>query len=115
MNKPAMNTASRRIGRAIVKLSVFFSLLTGCAPKPTAPGVSAPLQYPVLLFNYRRVVVRNDEVSLTSSTIATGLNYPEFTLIDSGGTQLASGRLPNLARPRDGWIWAPRSFVFIWI
>jgi hypothetical protein len=76
--------------RTIVKLSVLLSLLTGCAERPAAPvptahGVSAPLRYPILLAGARQLAVKDNEESLTTTSVATGLNFLEFTLLDSDG------------------------------
>lgn len=102
IHKSEMKTASRRIGRTIVTLSVLFSFLTGCGSKPTGPGVSAKLQYPVLLFNDRRIIVWDDEARLTTSTLASGINYPEFTLIDSGGAQYSVRKVTEFGKT-SGW------------
>jgi hypothetical protein len=69
-----------------VNLLALLSLLPGCGPKkPAGPGISEPLQFPVLLVGQRRVVVKPDVEKLTTTTIATSLNFPEFALIDSAG------------------------------
>jgi hypothetical protein len=77
--------------RRITMLSALFSLLTGCARKPAetppaAPGVSVTLSYPVLLAGERKLVVKDDELGLTTTTVASGLNFPEYKVIDSAGT-----------------------------
>ena len=60
-----------RFGLTIVKLGLLFSLLTGCAPKPpAAPGTSAPLVYPVLLFTEDKLKVYKDESALTTTRAA---------------------------------------------
>lgn len=69
-----------------MKLSALFSFLPGCAPKPPqGPGVSTTLQYPVLLLDSRQVIVKADQPSLITTSAATGINFIEYTLIDSAG------------------------------
>jgi hypothetical protein len=80
------------MGRKITMLSALISLLASCAKKPAAtlpsrPGVSATLSYPVLLAGNRDLVVKDDEESLTTTTVASGLNFLEFKVIDSSGMQ----------------------------
>jgi hypothetical protein len=82
-----------------VKLSALFSFLPGCAPKPPkGPGTSVPLQYPVLLLGQHRVVVKPDEFKLTSTNIASGLNFEEFTLIDAAGRQFSIPRVTEFGK-----------------
>ena len=73
----------------LVVLGLLISVLTGCAAKPKAPpenpGTSLPLSYPVLLVSDRNLVVKDDENSLTTTTVASGLNFPEYIIVDSGG------------------------------
>ncbi len=77
-------------GGTIVKLGLLFSLLTGCPTKPpTAPGTSAPLVYPVLLFSENNLNVYNDESALTTTRAATGIPYTLYTILDSSGAQFA--------------------------
>ena len=77
--------------RQLIMLSALFSLLTGCLKNsekaPTGPGVSLPLRYPVLLASDRNLVVKDDEQSLITKTEASGLNFPEYRIIDSAGMQ----------------------------
>lgn len=76
--------------RVFVNLFGLLSFFPGCAPrKPEGPGVSEPLQFPVLLIGQRRVVVKPDEQKLIATNVATGINFPEFTLIDSAGRQFS--------------------------
>ena len=82
-----------------MNLSGLFSLLPGCAPKPPqGPGVSTALQYPVLLLGQHRVVVKPDESKLTATNIASGLNFPEFTLIDSAGRRFSIPRVTEFGK-----------------
>jgi hypothetical protein len=79
------------MARKITMISALISLLTGCARRPSeppkGPGVSAPLSYPVLLAGDRNLVVNDDEESLTTTTVASGLNFPQFKVIDSDGME----------------------------
>jgi len=91
-------------GLKITMLSALVSLLTGCArkpaepPSPKGPGVSAPLSYPVLLAGERNLVVKDDEESLTTTTVASGLNFPQFKVIDSGGTEYSIRRVAEFGK-----------------
>lgn len=81
-----MYPGTGRIGRHIVKLTALISLLSGCISKaPESPGVSHPLQYPVLLISNRESHVWNTEERLITTSQATGINHLEFTIVDSGG------------------------------
>jgi hypothetical protein len=91
------------MGRKITMLSALISLLTGCAKKPAeplpqAPGVSVPLSYPVLLAGERNLVVKDDEESLTTTTVASGLNFPQFKLIDSGGMEYSIRKVTEFGK-----------------
>ena len=83
-------------------LGLLISILTGCAPKPKAPpanpGTSMPLSYPVLLVSDRNLVVKDDENSLTTTTVASGLNFPEYVIIDSGGAKYAVASVTQFGR-----------------
>ena len=80
-------------------ISALFSLLTGCGrksematppePPPAGPGTSIPLEYPVVLAADRRLSVYDDEETLTTTTVSSGMYYPEFVYIDSTGTEYA--------------------------
>ena len=89
-------------GLRFVKLGMLFSLLTGCKPEvaevPTKPGVSVAVRYPVVLVGQGRVVVKDNELDLTTTTVASGLNFPEFTLLDSTGARFAIGRVTDFDR-----------------
>jgi hypothetical protein len=76
------------MGCKIIVLSSLISLLAGCAAKaPVAekPGVSLALNYPVLLASDRNLLVKDDELNLTTTTVASGVNFPEFKLITADG------------------------------
>ena len=87
-------------------LSALLSFLAGCAakpkaapdPPPTGPGTSIPLVYPVVLAADRRLMVRNDEESLTTTTVSSGLYYTEFLYIDSAGMQYSVTRVTEFGR-----------------
>lgn len=98
-----------------MRLSALVSLLTGCGTKaPTEPGTSAVLQYPVLLIDDRRMAVRKDERSLTSATIASGLVYEEYTLIDGNGARYAVGKVTEFGKKSGFWDMGTSQFrVFI--
>ncbi len=82
-----------------MNLFALLSLLPGCGPqKPAGPGVSVPLQFPVLLIGQRRVVVKPDEQKLIATSVATGLNFPEFALIDSSGRQFTISQVTEFGR-----------------
>lgn len=73
--------------RLIALVSLLAALLSGCVKPsaPIAPGVSVSLRYPVLLAGQHRLEVKDDEERLTTTSGATGLNFPELTLLDSEG------------------------------
>ena len=73
-------------------LTAILSFLTGCLPrpaplppKPERPGLTYALQYPVLLLFERRVEVRDDEQSLLTTRITTGLNFREARIVEPSG------------------------------
>lgn len=75
-------------GLTFVKLGLLFSLLSGCLSKaPTAPGTSAPLAYPVLLYSENHIIVWPHEERLTTTNIATGITFPSYTILDSKGAR----------------------------
>jgi hypothetical protein len=86
----------------IVKLGVLLSVLTGCGPKPAevpaGPGVSVKFNYPVLLVGQGRLVVKDDLLDLTTTTVASGLNFPEFALVDSNGRKYSVERVTDFGR-----------------
>jgi hypothetical protein len=74
----------------LVVFGLVISFLTGCAAKPPKaqaanPGTSLSLRYPVLLVGDRNLVVKDDENSLITTTVSSGLNFPQYVIIDSGG------------------------------
>ena len=75
-------------GRILLSLT----LLTGCrsakpsAPSaPSSPGTSVKLVYPVVLIGQGSLTVRDDELTLTTTTLASGLNFLERRIVDSTG------------------------------
>ena len=89
--------------RWIAMIGALISFLIGCARKPAdapavAPGTSARLSYPVLLTGQGRLVVKDDELSLTSTTVSSGLNFPEFQLIDSGGARYSIRKVTEFGK-----------------
>jgi hypothetical protein len=90
----------------IAMLSALISLLTGCgdkpnaatAPQPTGPGTSIPLAYPVVIAGDRRLFVYDSEERLTTTSISSGMYYPEFTYIDSAGVEYAVSGVTEFGR-----------------
>jgi hypothetical protein len=83
-------------------LSALISLLTGCigkpAPPPAKPGVSFPLSYPVLLVSDRSIDTRDNEPSLITTSVANGLYFPEYKLIDASGAQFSVRKVTQFGR-----------------
>jgi len=76
----------------LVVFGLLIPILTGCVAKPPKsppanPGTSLSLSYPVLLVGDRNLVVRDDENSLITTTVASGLNFPQYSIIDSAGAE----------------------------
>ena len=85
----------------VMILSSLLGMLTGCAsepPVPTKPGVSLPVVYPVVLIGQGRVVVKGNELDFTTTTVASGLNFPEFALLDSAGARFSIGKVTDFDR-----------------
>jgi hypothetical protein len=86
----------------IMTISALISLLTGCVKRPAeppkAPGASAALSYPVLLAGERNLVVKDDEESLTTTTVASGLNFPQFKVIDSDGMEYSIRKVTEFGK-----------------
>ena len=83
-------------------IGTLISLLTGCAkktePAPLKPGVSAPLTYPVLLAGERNLIVKDNQASLITTTVASGLNFLEMKVIDSAGMQYSVRKVTPFGR-----------------
>jgi hypothetical protein len=83
-------------------LSALFSLLAGCVRKPTPPpakpGVSLPLSYPIVLVSDRTIDTREDEPSLITTSVASGLYFPEYKLIDANGAQFSVRKVTQFGR-----------------
>ena len=89
------------MARKVTMISALISLLAGCARRPAEPpnpGVSVPLSYPVLLAGDRTLVVKDDDESLTTTTVASGLNFPQFKVIDSGGMEYSIREVTEFGR-----------------
>lgn len=85
----------------LMRLSALLGLLTACGQKPgvpEGPGTSAKLVYPVLAVGERRVLVRDDELALTSTTAASGINFLVATLIDSSGARYTVRKVTDFGR-----------------
>lgn len=85
------------------RLCVVLAMLAGCRSKPeipTQPGTSLPLSYPVVLVGQGSVDVRDDAATLTSATLASGMNFRERKLIDSSGKiyEVKNATIVNNAR-----------------
>ncbi len=77
------------LGRILLSLT----LLAGCrgakVAAPSAPGTSVKLTYPVVMIGQGSFAVRDDELGLTTTTLASGLNYVERKIVDSSGALYA--------------------------
>ena len=90
----------------IAVLSALISFLAGCVGKPKSepaappagPGTSIPIAYPVVLAGDRRLFVYNDEESLTTTSVSSGMYYPEYVYIDSAGTEYAVTAVTEFGR-----------------
>ena len=92
----------KRMERLLV-LSLLIPILSGCAAKPPKappanPGTSLPLSYPVLLVGDRNLVVKDDENSLITTTVSSGLNFPQYVIIDSGGAEYSVAGVTQFGR-----------------
>ena len=95
------SSSSKQLGTMIAKLGVLFSLLMGCAkepPRPTGPGTSVGLRYPVLLANDRQLLMKENLNSLTTASVASGPNYEAFIVLDSDGTQYTIQRVTEFGK-----------------
>jgi len=85
----------------IIVLAALMSLLTGCSARSapaTAPGVSLELSYPILLVSDRNLIVKDDEAGLTTTTAASGVNFPEYKIIDSSGKTLSVVKVTSFGK-----------------
>jgi len=86
-------------------LSLLMSLL-GCSPKPAPPpaplpekpGATYPLVYPVLQVSERDIRVSEDEESLTTTQVSSGLSWREMHIIDSSGQLYEVTRVTDFGR-----------------
>lgn len=84
-------------------LSALLQLLTSCSFwKPSAPGTSVPLHYPVLLFRDNDFTSRKDEKQLIETNTAVGITYEDYTILDSSGAQYSIRKVTAFNRPRFG-------------
>jgi hypothetical protein len=98
-----------------VKLSIFSALtalLTGCgsppkipAAAPDRPGTSVLLTYPVLLLDIDGpdITVKDSEERLTTTTKASGIDYPSHRIIDSSGGLYEVKRSTPVGHVASGW------------
>ncbi len=88
------------------RICLALTLLTGCrAAKPVAPvapGTSLTMAYPVVLIGQGNITVRDDEAALTSTTLASGLNFTECKIADSAGAVYAIKAAPVVG-PSSAW------------
>jgi hypothetical protein len=83
-------------------IGALLSLFSGCSEKlaepPKEPGMSLELRYPVLLVGERNLIVKNDEASLITTSVANGgVYYAIYTFIDSAGTEVCMDGHGNVA------------------
>jgi hypothetical protein len=102
--------------RGCIMFSALISVLTGCgeklSPVPAKPGVSAPLAYPVVLAGERRLLVYDDQASLTTTSISSGVPYGESTLIDSAGAAYVVKKVTDFGQQNRFSTWALRDTRF---
>ncbi|HLK61904.1 MAG TPA: hypothetical protein VKU19_00595 [Bryobacteraceae bacterium] len=91
------------MARRITMLSTVLWLLGGCVGKrpaavPEGPGLSIPVTFPVILVGDRNVVVKEDEQSLITTTVASGLNFPQFQMLDAAGVRYSIHKVTEFGR-----------------
>jgi len=93
--------------RNLTMISALISLLTGCAgkpapapaPPPDKPGVSVALSYPVLLIGERDLMVKDDESSLITTSVASGgVYYGDYVFVDSAGIEYMAKKATEFGR-----------------
>jgi hypothetical protein len=68
------------------------------APAPDKPGVSLMFSYPVVLAGERRLLVEDDEPSLITTSVSSGISFPEYKFIDSAGMQYSVRKVTEFGR-----------------
>ena len=93
------------MGRTLTLVSALASLLTGCSKPvekavaaPEKPGVSLPLSYPVVLAGERRILVADDEPRLITTTVSSGVYFPEYSFIDSSGMRYSVRKVTEFGK-----------------
>ena len=97
--------------RNITVLGALISLLNGCSKKPASPaappekpGVSIALHYPVLLIGGRNLLVKDDETSLVTTSVASGgIYYGGYLFLDSSGVQYKAKNATAFGR-KSAWL-----------
>ncbi len=62
------------------------------------PGVSVAFLYPLVVAGERRILVQDDEPSLTTATVSSGVYYQEYRFIDSGGMEYSVKKVTEFGR-----------------
>lgn len=92
----------------IIVLSLLISHF-GCSPKPAPaplpekPGTTYPLVYPVLQISERDTRVSEDEESLTTTRVSSGMSWRELHIIDSSGSLYEVTRVTDFGR-KAAWL-----------
>jgi hypothetical protein len=60
--------------------------------------VSFTLSYPVVLAGERRLIVEDDEARLITTTVSSGVYFPEYRFIDSGGMKYSVKQVTEFGR-----------------
>jgi hypothetical protein len=99
------------VRRNITLLGALISFLPGCQKKtvppaslPEKPGASIALHYPVLLIGERNLIVKDDETSLITTSVASGgIYYGDYVFLDSSGAQYKAKRATSFGR-KAAWL-----------
>ena len=65
---------------------------------PEKPGVSVAFRYPLVMAGERRILVKDDEPSLITTTVSSGVRYQEYRFIDSGGMKYPVKKVTEFGR-----------------
>jgi hypothetical protein len=68
------------------------------SPPPEKPGVSVAFRYPLVMAGERRILVKDDEPSLITTTVSSGVGYQEYRFIDSGGMKYPVKKVTEFGR-----------------